>query len=55
MTAGTIANVSCRAIIDLCGWKGLRADELLAVAGIPRLRQLARLAIELADPVIVIE
>lgn len=36
MTAGTIANVSCRAIIDLCAWKGLRADELLAVAGIPQ-------------------
>jgi AraC-like DNA-binding protein len=34
MIAGTIANVSCRAIIDLCLSRGLPSDELLAAAGI---------------------
>jgi AraC-like DNA-binding protein len=36
MAAATIANISCRAIIDLCVSKGLAADELLNAAGIPQ-------------------
>jgi AraC-like DNA-binding protein len=36
MTAGTVANVSSRAIVDLCRSKGVASESLLGAAGIPQ-------------------